>query len=61
MGFLVGLVLGIAVGVALIVGFARSENSRAARRRQLVSATAPSLPRARRSMRDACMGIVLTN
>lgn len=39
MGFLVGLVLGIAAGVALIVGFARAENSRAARRRQLVSYT----------------------
>uniref|UniRef100_A0A0E0DJ34 C2 domain-containing protein n=1 Tax=Oryza meridionalis TaxID=40149 RepID=A0A0E0DJ34_9ORYZ len=37
MGFLVGLVLGIAAGVALIVGFARAENSRAARRRQLAA------------------------
>lgn len=43
MGFLVGLALGIAVGVALIVGFARSENSRAARRRQLVTAAVPFL------------------
>ncbi|XP_062213401.1 synaptotagmin-5-like [Phragmites australis] len=35
MGLWVGLVLGIAVGVALIVGFTRFENPRAARRRQL--------------------------
>jgi len=41
MGFWVGMVLGIAAGVAIIVGFARCENSRAARRRQLVSATLP--------------------
>lgn len=47
MGFWVGLVLGIAVGVALIVGFARSENSRAARRRQLVSATSTCSPLSR--------------
>uniref|UniRef100_A0A0E0KVX6 Uncharacterized protein n=1 Tax=Oryza punctata TaxID=4537 RepID=A0A0E0KVX6_ORYPU len=40
MGFLVGLVLGIAAGVALIVGFARAENSRAARRRQLAATIA---------------------
>ncbi|KAK3143558.1 hypothetical protein QOZ80_4AG0301800 [Eleusine coracana subsp. coracana] len=40
MGFLVGLALGIAVGVALIVGFARSENARAARRRQLAATIA---------------------
>jgi len=36
MGFWVGLVLGVAVGVAIIVGFARCENSRAAGRRKLV-------------------------
>ena len=41
MGFWVGMVLGIAAGVAIIVGFARCENSRAARRRELVSATLP--------------------
>jgi hypothetical protein len=43
MGFLVGLALGIAVGFALIVAFARSEIPSAARRRQLVSFTAPFL------------------
>ncbi|WVZ87419.1 hypothetical protein U9M48_034055 [Paspalum notatum var. saurae] len=40
MGFWVGLVLGVGVGIALIVGFARSENSRAARRRQLAATVA---------------------
>ncbi|PAN40414.1 hypothetical protein GQ55_7G306300 [Panicum hallii var. hallii] len=40
MGFWVGMVLGIAAGVAIIVGFARSENSRAARRRQLAATVA---------------------
>ncbi|KAL6844059.1 hypothetical protein ACP4OV_025732 [Aristida adscensionis] len=40
MGFWVGLVLGVAAGVALIVGFARSENSRAARRRRLAATVA---------------------
>jgi len=36
----VGMVLGIAAGVAIIVGFARCENSRAARRRQLAATVA---------------------
>lgn len=40
MGFWVGLALGIAVGIALIVGFARAEDSRAARRRQLAATVA---------------------
>ncbi|KAJ1273131.1 hypothetical protein BS78_06G256900 [Paspalum vaginatum] len=40
MGFWVGLLLGIGVGVAVIVGFARFENSRAARRRQLAATVA---------------------
>ncbi|RLM74308.1 synaptotagmin-5-like [Panicum miliaceum] len=40
MGFWVGMVLGIAAGVAIVVGFARSENSRAARRRQLAATVA---------------------
>ncbi|EES11541.1 hypothetical protein BDA96_06G261500 [Sorghum bicolor] len=40
MGFLVGLVLGVAVGVAIIIGFARCENSRAARRRRLAATIA---------------------
>ncbi|KAG2569251.1 hypothetical protein PVAP13_7NG377300 [Panicum virgatum] len=40
MGFWVGMVLGIAAGVAIIVGFARCENSRAARRRELAATVA---------------------
>lgn len=40
MGFWVGLVLGVAAGLALIVGFVRCENSRAARRRQLAATVA---------------------
>ncbi|KAJ1273038.1 hypothetical protein BS78_06G249500 [Paspalum vaginatum] len=40
MGFWVGLLLGIGAGVAVIVGFARFENSRAARRRQLAATVA---------------------
>jgi hypothetical protein len=44
MGFWLGLALGVAAGVALIVAFARCENSRAARRRQLVSAHAAPFP-----------------
>ncbi|CAN6250380.1 unnamed protein product [Urochloa humidicola] len=40
MGFWVGMVLGVAVGVAIIIGFARCENSRAARRRQLAATVA---------------------
>jgi len=40
MGFWVGMVLGIAAGVAIIIGFARCENSRAARRRQLAATVA---------------------
>ncbi|TKW06921.1 hypothetical protein SEVIR_7G272700v4 [Setaria viridis] len=40
MGFWVGMLLGVAAGVAIIVGFARSENSRAARRRQLAATIA---------------------
>jgi hypothetical protein len=44
MGFWVGMLLGVAAGVAVIVGFARFENSRAARRRQLVSPPCPHAP-----------------
>ncbi|ONM13042.1 synaptotagmin-5 [Zea mays] len=40
MGFWVGLVLGVAAGLALIVGFVRCENSRSARRRQLAATVA---------------------
>ena len=62
MGFLVGLVLGVAVGVAIIIGFARCENSRAARRRRLVrtrfAPPAPDLgrlrPRFSSNIIDAC-------
>lgn len=47
MGFWVGLVLGVAAGIAIIVGFARCENSRAARRRQLVRTAFRNPPRPR--------------
>uniref|UniRef100_A0ACD5UWC4 Uncharacterized protein n=1 Tax=Avena sativa TaxID=4498 RepID=A0ACD5UWC4_AVESA len=40
MGFWMGLALGVAAGVALIVAFARCENSRGARRRQLAATIA---------------------
>lgn len=56
MGFWVGLVLGVAAGLALIVGFVRCENSRAARRRQLVRTVSQSLASASPSSNilDAC-------
>lgn len=40
MGFFVGLILGIAVGLALIVGFARCENVRSKRRSTLATTIA---------------------
>ncbi|KAM0914691.1 hypothetical protein ACQ4PT_011341 [Festuca glaucescens] len=40
MGFCMGLAMGVAAGVALIVVFARCENSRSARRRQLAATVA---------------------
>lgn len=40
MGFWLGLAMGVAAGVALIVAFARCENSRSARRRKLAATVA---------------------
>ncbi|KAE8774110.1 Synaptotagmin-5 [Hordeum vulgare] len=40
MGFWLGLAMGVAAGVALIVAFARCENARAARRRKLAATVA---------------------
>ncbi|XP_030548761.1 synaptotagmin-5 isoform X1 [Rhodamnia argentea] len=40
MGFVLGLVLGITVGLALIIGFVKSENARSRRRSQLATAVA---------------------
>ncbi|XP_027177256.1 synaptotagmin-5 [Coffea eugenioides] len=40
MGFVLGLVMGVIVGLALIVGFVRSENSRSKRRSELATTVA---------------------
>jgi hypothetical protein len=40
MGFFVGLILGLAVGLVLIVGFVRFENVRSKRRTQLATTVA---------------------
>jgi hypothetical protein len=40
MGFIFGVVAGIIVGLAIIVAFVRSENSRSARRSQLATTIA---------------------
>lgn len=40
MGFFVGLIMGLAVGLALIVGFVRYENARSKRRTELATTVA---------------------
>lgn len=44
MAFLFGAILGLVLGVAVVMAFARLENSRAEQRRELVRASKPTVP-----------------